>query len=80
MKRTMKAVILAVIAAAGSISLSSCGKPLTPIDPFEKLEVTFNGISGYTGSVDTNDPELRAQNISTIIVRRVVMFSPMAIQ
>lgn len=57
MKRTMKAVILAVIAAAGSISLSSCGKPLTPIDPFENLEVTFNGISGYTGSVETNDPE-----------------------
>lgn len=57
MKHIMKAALLSVAIAIGSTPLSSCGEPpLTPVDPFEKLEVTFSGISGYTGTFEINKP------------------------
>lgn len=56
MKHIMKAALLSVAIAISSIPLSSCGASIKTIDPFEKLEVTFSGISGYTGTYETNDP------------------------
>ena len=56
MKHIMKAAMLSAVIAFSSIPLSGCGASLTPIDPFEKLEVTFSGISGYTGTYELNDP------------------------
>lgn len=56
MKHVMKAALLSTTIVFSSLLLSGCGASLTPIDPFEKLEVTFSGISGYTGTYELNDP------------------------
>ncbi len=48
----MKSALLTAITITSIVPLTACGR--TPLDPFEKLNVEFQGVSGYSGEANVD--------------------------